>query len=213
MSSTGAKNALPKEPRKRLSREERGRQLIDIAWKMIHDEGTEALSLGNLSVRAGVTKPVVYDHFGSRPGLLVALYQDYDRRQNALLDTALKASAPTLHDKALVIASAYIDCVLSQGREIPGVISALAGSPELEKVKRNYNILFIDKCREILTPFSPTNTIPKVRLWGFLGAAEALSYAAATNEIASDPAKQELSETIIAMVTRHAREDQNKDME
>jgi len=185
-----------------MAREDRNRQLLDVAWKMIHDDGTEALSLGSLAEQAGVTKPVVYDHFGTRSGLLIALYQDYDRRQTALMDSTLAQSSHTLRDKASVIASAYIDCVLSQGREISGVIASLAGSPELEQVKRDYHILFIDKCRDILSPFSPTGKIPIPRLWAFLGAAESLSYAAATGEITADQAKQELFETIIAMVSR-----------
>lgn len=185
-----------------MAREDRNRQLLDVAWKMIHDDGTEALSLGSLAEQAGVTKPVVYDHFGTRSGLLIALYQDYDRRQTALMDSTLAQSSHTLRDKASVIASAYIDCVLSQGRESSGVIASLAGSPELEQVKRDYHILFIDKCRDILSPFSPTGKIPIPRLWGFLGAAESLSYAAATGEITADQAKQELFETIIAMVSR-----------
>ncbi|KZD04156.1 MULTISPECIES: TetR/AcrR family transcriptional regulator [Thalassospira] len=202
MSSSDAKKSPSHTPRKRMAREDRNRQLLDVAWKMIHDDGTEALSLGSLAEQAGVTKPVVYDHFGTRSGLLIALYQDYDRRQTALMDSTLAQSSHTLRDKASVIASAYIDCVLSQGREISGVIASLAGSPELEQVKRDYHILFIDKCRDILSPFSPTGKIPIPRLWGFLGAAESLSYAAATGEITADQAKQELFETIIAMVSR-----------
>ncbi|WP_007090919.1 TetR/AcrR family transcriptional regulator [Thalassospira xiamenensis] len=202
MSSSDAKKSPSHTPRKRMAREDRNRQLLDVAWKMIHDDGTEALSLGSLAEQAGVTKPVVYDHFGTRSVLLIALYQDYDRRQTALMDSTLAQSSHTLRDKASVIASAYIDCVLSQGREISGVIASLAGSPELEKVKRDYHILFIDKCRDILSPFSPTGKIPMPRLWGFLGAAESLSYAAATGEITADQAKQELFETIIVMVSR-----------
>lgn len=202
MSSLGAKKSPLHKPRKRMTREDRNRQLLDVAWKMIHDGGTEGLSLGNLAEQAGVTKPVVYDHFGTRSGLLIALYQDYDQRQTALMDATLARSSPTLRDKASVIAASYVDCVLSQGREISGVIASLAGSPELEQVKRDYHLLFIDKCRDILSSFSPTGKIPMPRLWGFLGAAEALSYAAATGEITADQAKQELFETIIAMVSR-----------
>lgn len=170
---------------------------------MVRGQGTEALSLGSLAEQAGVTKPVVYDHFGTRSGLLIALYQDYDMRQSAVLDAALQASAPTLNDKAAVIASSYVDCVLSQGREISGVISALAGSPELEQVKRDYNLLFLEKCRDILAPFCASGTVSTVILWGFLGAAEALSYAAATGEITQEQAKNELFDTIVAMVARH----------
>ena len=72
-------------PRRRLSREDRLRQLLDMSWRVIRDEGTDALTLGRLAERAGVTKPVVYDHFGTREGLLTALYRDFDARQTATM--------------------------------------------------------------------------------------------------------------------------------
>lgn len=78
------------QPRRRLSREERQRQLLDVAWRLVREEGTEALTLGRLAEQAGVTKPVVYDHFGTRPGLLAALYQEFDARQTTLMDAALQ---------------------------------------------------------------------------------------------------------------------------
>lgn len=113
-------------PRRRLSRDERQRQLLEVAWRLVREEGTEALTLGRLAEQAGVTKPVVYDHFGTRAGLLAALYQDYDLRQTALMEAALEASEATLEGRADVIARAYVDCVMQQGREIPGVVAALA---------------------------------------------------------------------------------------
>ncbi len=116
-----------------MSREERQRQLLDVAWQLVREDGTDGLTLGRLAELAGVTKPVVYDHFTTRPGLLAALYQEFDARQTALMDAALQTSEPTLASKAMVIASSYVDCVLLQGREIPGVIAALTSSPELEK--------------------------------------------------------------------------------
>ena len=60
------------QTRRRLSREERYRQLVETAWQLIGEEGTEALTLGRLAERSGVTKPVVYDHFETRLGLLAA---------------------------------------------------------------------------------------------------------------------------------------------
>ena len=77
-------------PRRRLAREDRLRQLLDVAWQLVSDEGTEALTLGRLAELAGVTKPVVYDHFVTRAGLLAALYEDFDRRQNQVLADALE---------------------------------------------------------------------------------------------------------------------------
>lgn len=194
------------QPRRRMSREERLRQLLDVAWQLVREEGTDALTLGRLAEQAGVTKPVVYDHFTTRPGLLAVLYQEFDARQTALMDTALEASEPTLPSKAMVIASSYVDCVLLQGREIPGVIAALTSSPELEKIKREYEAIFMGKCRNALLPFAGTGDIAPASLRAMLGAAEALSHAAATGEITAEQAQDELFETIVAMVERSARQ-------
>lgn len=193
------------QPRRRLPREERHRQLLDVAWQLVRDEGTEALTLGRLAEHAGVTKPVVYDHFRTRPGLLAALYREYDKQQDALMESALQASEPTLAGRAAVIASSYVDCVLLQGREIPGVIAALASSPELEKIKHEYEAAFMEKCRLVLAPFAGDRAIASAGLRAMLGAAEALSYAAATGEITAAQAKDELFESIVAMVARSAR--------
>ncbi|MGO4672642.1 TetR/AcrR family transcriptional regulator [Bosea sp. 2YAB26] len=206
MSSAGPNDhppALP--PRRRLAREDRYRQLLDVAWRLIREEGTEALTLGRLAERSGVTKPVVYDHFGTRSGLLAALYQEFDARQTALMDAALDASEPTLAGRAAVIASSYVDCVLLQGREIPGVIAALAGAPELAKLKRDYEAIFMGKCRAALAPFAGSGTIAPAGLWALLGSAEALSSAAAAGDITAAQAQDELFETIVAMVARSTR--------
>ena len=61
-------------PRQRLARSDRAIQLLSVAWEIVRNEGTGALTLGYLAARAGVTKPVVYDHFQDRNGLLAALY-------------------------------------------------------------------------------------------------------------------------------------------
>lgn len=192
-------------PRRRLSRDDRLRQLLDVAWQLVSEEGTDALTLGHLAELAGVTKPVVYDHFGTRAGLLAALYKDFDDRQNLVFDAAIEASEPTLDDRARVIASSYVDCVLLQGREIPGVIASLSSSPELDTLKREYEAIFISKCREALVAFSPSGDIGQAGLRGMLGAAEALSNAAASGEVSPEEAQEELFTTIKAMVNRGTR--------
>ena len=189
-------------PRRRLSREGRLRQLLDVAWQLVRAEGTDALTLGRLAELAGVTKPVVYDHFTTRAGLLAALYADFDERQDQGFADAIKTSNATLEDRAWVIASSYVDCVLLQGREIPGVIAALNGSPELESIKREYEAIFLEKCRDALSPFACGGSISQAGLRAMLGAAEALSHAAANGEISREEAQQELLATILGMVNR-----------
>lgn len=188
----------------RLSRAERLRHLIDISWRVVREEGTDALTLPRLAQVAGVAKPVVYDHFGTRNGLLAKLYQDFDLRQTAVIDAALAVSGPTLRDKATVIAASYVDCVLTQGREMPGILSALAGSPELERIKRDYQLAFIEKCREILAPFAGGRGMGNAGFWAMLGAADTLSQAAASADITPEEAKAELSEIIMSMTGRQS---------
>jgi len=188
--------------RRRLPREARTRQLLEASWTLIRDEGTDALTLGRLAEVAGITKPVVYDHFGTRNGLLAALYEDYDIRQTALFDAAVAAAKPNVQDKARVIAGAYVDCVLTQGREIQGVLAALSGSPELAAVKRQYQEAFIRKCAGIFAPFAGPEGVSTASLWAMLGAADALSDAAVVGDITEAQAKEELRQTILGMVQR-----------
>lgn len=191
--------------RQRLTREDRQRQLIETAWRIVGEEGTDALTLGHLAERAGVTKPVVYSHFVTRNGLLIALYRDFDAREYVIMNAAIDGSEATLVGKARAIASSYVDCVLAQGREIPGVVAALAGSPELAAVKRDCDLIFLERCRALLAPFANGRSIPTAGLRAMLGAAEGLSHAATTDEIGADEAKRELFETITAMVARSAK--------
>ncbi|MNU95189.1 hypothetical protein D3C71_851960 [compost metagenome] len=155
-----------------------------------------------MAEQAGVTKPVVYDHFGTRAGLLAALYQDFDARQSVVMDARFADSGSTLAEKAQVIADAYVACVMKQGREIPGVIAALAGSPELARIKREYDVVFLEQCRALLSPFAAAGALPLAGLWGMLGAAEGLSCAATTGDISPEQAVRELAATIAAMVAR-----------
>ncbi len=189
-------------PRRRLARHERARQLLDVSWALLRAEGADALTLGRLAEEAGVTKPVVYDHFGTREGLLAALYQDFDVRQTAVMDAAIAAARATLKDKAGAIAAAYVRCVLTQGREIPQVLAALQGSPEMAAVKRQYQEVFIAKCQAILAPFAGAQGLPRAGMWALLGAADALSDAAVAGDISEAAAQAELFETIVAMVKR-----------
>jgi AcrR family transcriptional regulator len=188
--------------RRRLSREERHRQLLDVAWRLVREEGTDALTLPRLSDEADVTKPVVYDHFGTRNGLLIALYRDFDARQTAIFDAALGSSEPTLEGTARVIGTSYVECVLTQGREMPGVLAALAGSPEMEAVKREYQVAFIERCRRALAAFTGPRGVAQASFWAMLGAADCLSHAAVTGEITAQQAQYELFETIMSIVSR-----------
>jgi AcrR family transcriptional regulator len=58
--------------RRRLPRTEREQQLLDVAEDVFIERGLRAASMQEIAVRAGVTKPILYDHFGSKDGLAAA---------------------------------------------------------------------------------------------------------------------------------------------
>jgi AcrR family transcriptional regulator len=76
----------------RMPPEERREQLLDAALGLIAEKGYESVSMEAIARRAGVTKPVVYDLFGSLADLLEALLEREEER--ALMQLAELMPAP-----------------------------------------------------------------------------------------------------------------------
>jgi AcrR family transcriptional regulator len=72
--------------------EERREQILDATLALIAAEGYESVSMEGIARRAGVTKPVVYDLFGTLADLLEALLAREEER--ALLQLAELLPAP-----------------------------------------------------------------------------------------------------------------------
>jgi len=194
------KTSVKEAPRRRWPREKRRRQLIDVAWRLVRNKGSDALTLGNLAEHSGVSKPVVYSHFKTREALLAALYFEFDARQNAFFDASMEEGEKTLDGRAKVIAAVFVECMLAQGQEIPEVISALAGSPELAKVRRECEVIFIDKCRKLLGSFAGAAGLTAAGLWAILGAAQVLTREMSTGQFSPREAQDEIAEIIITLV-------------
>ncbi|WP_432991475.1 TetR/AcrR family transcriptional regulator [Dactylosporangium sp. CA-233914] len=188
-------------PRRRLSRQARHAQLLDVAREVIRDEGTDALTLGHVAERAQVAKPVVYDHFRDRSGLLSALYREFDARQHAMLDASLENADDELEEVARIVAATYIECSRAEGRELADVIAALTGSPALERLRRDTVDAYIDKCQKALTPYAHADTLGVVNFRAIVAAAEALARAVIAGETPLDDAVSTLTRIITAVVT------------
>ena len=52
---------------------ERREQLLDVTARLIAEEGFAAISIQAVARRAGITRPIVYEHFGDLAGLLEAV--------------------------------------------------------------------------------------------------------------------------------------------
>src|ERR1700742_501708 len=78
--------------RKRMTGKERREQLLNIGRRLFAERGFEGTSIEEIAAQAGVSKPVVYEHFGGKEGLYAVVV---DREVERLL-----AMATTLLDGA-----------------------------------------------------------------------------------------------------------------
>lgn len=75
-----------------MSGQERREQLLDIGRKLFAEKGFEAVSVEEIASKAGVSKPVVYEHFGGKEGLYAVVV---DREMTYLLGQISDALEPT----------------------------------------------------------------------------------------------------------------------
>jgi AcrR family transcriptional regulator len=66
-----------------MTGKERRQQLLDVGRTLFAERGFEATSIEEIAARAGVSKPVVYEHFGGKEGLYAVVV---DREMQQLLD-------------------------------------------------------------------------------------------------------------------------------
>ena len=97
-------------PRIRMTGKERRQQLLDIGRSLFAERGFEAASIEEIAARAGVSKPIVYEHFGGKEGLYAVVV---DREMQSLLDRvtgALTAGHPReLLEQAALALLTYVE--------------------------------------------------------------------------------------------------------
>ncbi len=107
-----------------MTGKERRQQLLDIGRSLFAERGFEATSIEEIAARAGVSKPVVYEHFGGKEGLYAVVV---DREMQRLTDrvvSALTAGHPReLLEQAAVVFLSYIE------DETDGFRILIRGSP------------------------------------------------------------------------------------
>ncbi|MGW1996390.1 TetR/AcrR family transcriptional regulator [Embleya sp. NPDC001921] len=159
----------------RMSKPARREQLLDTAVAIVRTQGADGLTLVTLAEAAGVSRPIVYDHFGTRPGLLLALYRRLDERHRASVTQALQDAAPAAEEVARVISAAYFACATDMP-ELNAVSAALKGNPDMEAGRQEMTDNYADLMAAALRPHAHLEP-EALRLCcaGVLGAAEALA--------------------------------------
>ncbi|GMA40726.1 TetR family transcriptional regulator [Mobilicoccus caccae] len=98
--------------RTRMTGKQRREQLLTIGRTLFADKGFEATTVEEIAARAGVSKPVVYEHFGGKEGVYAVVV---DREIRALLDSITgalddeSATARGLLEKAALALLDYVE--------------------------------------------------------------------------------------------------------
>jgi AcrR family transcriptional regulator len=80
------------EGKTRLSAHERRTQLLDVAGALFAEHGFHGLSMEQLADAAGVSKPVLYQHFPSKRELYLALVHDAIAEMESQIRKALEGT-------------------------------------------------------------------------------------------------------------------------
>jgi AcrR family transcriptional regulator len=111
----------------------RREQLLDVTTLIIAEAGFQAVSIQSVARRAGISRPIVYEHFGDLPGLLEALVErEVERALEQVAETELvDLSAGDPSELMLESLRAYLDAVAQHPTTWQLVLMPPEGAPEL----------------------------------------------------------------------------------
>ena len=126
----------------RMAPEKRREQLIDAALNVIVDQGYEGVSIESIARTAGVTRPVIYDHFSNLGRLLQALIEREEAYALAQLDDVVPPTPQPPGDPPAVFAAGvrrFLDAVASRPNTWRIILLPPEGTPAIvrEHVETN----------------------------------------------------------------------------
>jgi AcrR family transcriptional regulator len=88
-----------------MTGQERRQQLLDIGRRLFAERGFEGTSIEEIAAQAGVSKPVVYEHFGGKEGLYAVVVDREVERLTEITMTLLdgKQSRPKFEAAAVTL--------------------------------------------------------------------------------------------------------------
>jgi len=110
--------------RVRMTGKERREQLLFIGRELFAEKGFEATSIEEIAARAGVSKPVVYEHFGGKEGLYAVVV---DREMRNLLERV--TSALSGHNPRVLVEQAALALLTYIEEETDGFRVLVRDSP------------------------------------------------------------------------------------
>jgi AcrR family transcriptional regulator len=125
--------ALPTAKPARMAAHERREQLLDVTKAIVAENGFHAVSIEAVAREAGISRPIVYEHFGDLAGLLEALIDRESARALAQLAEVLPADlgAGDPSEQLLAGLRGYLEAVRSDPVTWRLVLLPPEGAPKI----------------------------------------------------------------------------------
>lgn len=178
-------------PGKRMEGAARRAQLLGAAREIVQHRGVAALTLANLATACGVSKPIAYNHFGTRERLLAELYQELGAEHEASARAALarlQGDGGTRSAAARTIAAALIDCLVQNGPLYDAIMAALRASPDGARLADELNEAIVAAYAATLAELGEGPNRARTLVRAMIGASEGLVAALARNEVEREEA-------------------------
>ena len=100
----------PERRRSRMTSAARREQLLQVGRSLFAERGFEATSVEEIAAKAGVSKPVVYEHFGGKEGLYAVIVDREMQKLLGLIEGSLTGDHPRrLLEQAALALLTYIE--------------------------------------------------------------------------------------------------------
>lgn len=149
---------------KRMPRQKREKQLLEVALGLFIQNGYQGTSMEDIASAAGVTRPIVYNHFGSKDGIYLACLKDARASMNHhILQGVMSANEGP--DKLRGGIDGYF-CFVEENREawhlLFGGGVAIAGTAAEEATRMRFQTV-----EQITNLFAERSSMPKERIEAF----------------------------------------------
>jgi AcrR family transcriptional regulator len=156
-------------PHGRVPRAVREEQLLEVAEKVFAMQGYQGASIEDIAREAGVTRPVVYDHFGSKENIYLACVGRARAELERLFDEAAGASKDP-RDRLWRGINAYLEFVERHGRAwdvLFGQGGAITGPAGQELLRQRFAT--VDRIANLFKSFatSVSNRVDETAIQAF----------------------------------------------
>jgi AcrR family transcriptional regulator len=116
-----------------MTARERREQLLDVTKEIVGEQGFHAVSIEAVARRAGITRPIVYAHFGELSQLLEAMLEREGQRALSQLAEILPTDPEQGDPRELLLAAlrGYLEAVQADPMTWRLVLVPPEGAPEL----------------------------------------------------------------------------------